>query len=331
MFRRNVIEIATAFALLATTACGDDDEPKNQEKDAGLDASKPDAGDAATSSDAGGDSAVRDAGDMDASKDAATPVADARVEDAAADAQTTLIDAGTDAGQDSGTDAGPSLAAWYKFDENTGTSAADSTSSFAAATLQNGATWVPGKTGSAVDLAGGASSEAHNYVSLPADILAACDDVTIALWIKLGTVTNWSRILDLDGKTNGFIFLTAAQDVGGTPHLLFNIYKPDYPPGDPRNDQRVSAEYPSGTTLAGEWHHVAFTLAAGTGRLYFDGDEIGTNAMTTKPSDIQIAQNGEAVLGKSLIFPDPYVDGTIDDLRVSCTAYSAQQIAAIAQ
>jgi hypothetical protein len=339
MIQRNVIEIATVFALLTATACGDDDpkDPGNDQDAATLDSGRPDGGDAATSTDAKVDGAVRDGGDLDASKDAAPTDAQA---DAVTDANTVADvgtdaaqdDAGADAGTDAGTDAGMStLAAWYKFDENTGTSAADSTSHFAASTLQNGAAWVAGKSGSAVNLTGGLASAANPYVSLPADLLADCDDVTVALWLKLGAVTNWSRILDLDGKVNGFLYLTAAQDVGGTPHLLFNIYKPDYPMGDPRNDQRVSAEYPSGTTLAGQWHHVAFTLAEGVGHLYFDGAQIGMNEMTTKPSDLQIAQNGEAVLGRSLIFQDPYLNGTIDDLRVSCTAYSAQQIAALAE
>jgi hypothetical protein len=340
MIPRNVIKIASAFVLLAASACGDDDPEETNERDAAVDSGRADGGDAATDggpkADARIDSGANDAGDIDATTDSAVPT-DAQIADATTDAQV-IVDAGldaaqTDAGTDAGTDANlPALTAWYKFDETSGTTADDATDNFANGMVLNGATWVAGKNGNAIDLAGGVSTGANHYVALPRDILAECEDVTVALWMKLGTVTNWSRLLDIDGKVNGFIYFTPAQDVGpGVRHLLFNIFKDDFGQNDPRNDRRVSAAYPTGTVLEGVWHHVAFTLSDGMGRLYFDGVQIGMNEMSNTPADVPIGDNGVAWMGRAALFPDPYLDATLDDLRISCTAYSAEQIAAIAQ
>lgn len=346
---------------------GDDDDGDSAvARDGGSDANTPDASDASarpdsTTPDSGtaGDAAVTpdsgnidaststDAGDIDAARDAEAGVSsDAQSADAAADASPTpadastdaatldaaaldaSADAGSDASADAGTDAAialPTLAARYTFDENTGTTAADTAGTFAAASLINGATWTPGKQGSAIDLAGGTSNQ---HVALPANILDTCNDITVALWMRLGSTPPWARLLDIDGTVNGFLFFTPTQDVSGTPHLLFNIF---YPDGPGPNDQGVSAPYPAGTVLVNNWHHVAFTLSGGTGRLYFNGVQIGSSTLMIKPSDLTIGASGHAWLGRSTFGTDPYLDASIDDLRVSCTAYSAEQIAAIAQ
>ena len=279
---------------------GKPSEPGMEGADAGMDVDPPGDGDG----DSGTDEETSDAGaEPDPSQDAgADDPSDASTEDPPL----------------------PALAALYTFDENTGSEAGDSAGGFADALLNGAASWTTGVTGSALDLPGGAS---QSYVSLPANLLDSCDDITVALWMKLGSVTFWSRLLDIDGGVDGFLYFTPAQDVGGAPHLYFDIY---HPPGAGAPDQGVSAAYPQGTTLVDEWHHVAFTLSGGTGRLYFDGVQIGSNAMTTKPSDLTVGENSHAWIGRSM-FPDPYLEAAIDDLRVSCTAYTAEQVAELAQ
>jgi hypothetical protein len=62
---------------------------------------------------------------------------------------------------------------------------------------------------------------------------------------------------------------------------------------------------------AGQWHHVAVTLAGNTGRLYRDGELVATNtSMTVNPIDVGAVLN---YLGKSQ-WPDPEFNGMIDDL-----------------
>lgn len=345
MVKRSVIKIGCTVALLAVVACGDDD-PNNggmggpdgstmdgggsDAGDGGVDGSRADTG---VRDDAGpNDAGTADADTMDASPDVG--------EDASLDA--TLADAGSndassvdggdsgnaaDAG-DAGADAAPPLAAWYKFDEDAGTVAAESTGSIASATLENGATWTTGRVGGAVDLAGGAGNAANNYVSLPPAILDNCEDVTVALWMNLGSIVPWARILDVEGTPDAFLFFTPTQGSAEDPRLFFNIY---YPAGEGANDQGVSAAYPVGTTLVGAWHHVAFTLSQGTGTLYFDGAEIGAGPMMLRPSDLPIGATAHAWLGRSRFDVDAYLDATLDELHISCTALSAEEIAALAQ
>lgn len=352
MIRKSVIGIASVVAMLTAAACDSGDHDGMEERDADVvdggtaepDASAADGGvkqDADVDIDGGepdgGGSA--DAGEMDAAPDAELPV-DAQTEDAGGDvpdAEADLDGAADAASLDAAPDANveepdtsvvdaslPTLAAHYTFDENTGTVAADSTDAFADAVLIDGAGWTTGQQGSALDLAGAPD---NSYVSLPVDILDGCDeDITIALSMRLGSLPPWARLLDIDGVENGFLYFTPTQDVGGEPHLLFNIF---HPTGEGTDDQGVSAAYPEGTVLVDTWHHVAFTLSGGTGRLYFNGVEIGSNAMTTAPSDLTLGDAAHAWLGRSTFNNDPYLDAAIDDLRVSCTAYSAAQVAAL--
>jgi hypothetical protein len=97
------------------------------------------------------------------------------------------------------------------------------------------------------------------------------------------------------------------------------------------DDQGVSGAYPSGTVLVDVWHHVAFTQSGGTGRLYFDGVEIGSNAMLWTPGTLTYDPAGHAWLGRSMFPSDAYLDASLDDLRIACRAYSAAEIATLAE
>ncbi|HKI68642.1 MAG TPA: LamG domain-containing protein, partial [Verrucomicrobiae bacterium] len=80
------------------------------------------------------------------------------------------------------------------------------------------------------------------------------------------------------------------------------------------------------TLTTGNWHQVAVTLSAITGILYLDGAPVGTNiAMTLNPSSLGRTSNN--YLGKSQ-WPDPYLDGQIDEFRIYSVALSASEIAA---
>ena len=73
-----------------------------------------------------------------------------------------------------------------------------------------------------------------------------------------------------------------------------------------------------------QWHHVAVTAGRGAVKLYADGAQIasGTSAQVT-PADF--ASMTDLWLGKSR-FPDAYLDGAIDELRIGCRALTADEI-----
>lgn len=228
------------------------------------------------------------------------------------------------------------------FDEETGTVANDSSPNDFDATL-HGATWAKGRSGGAVDLSNNDNPKegpaGKQWVSLPPNVLSSCEDATVAVWVRLRSLHPFTRILDLDGGVNGFIFMTATAGPPGAQGVFFNIYKPnDAGP----SDQAVRGAYPpaeAGTVLLDQWHHLAITLNGQVARAYFDGVEVGENPnMTFNPSEIAIRPDGggggepHAWLGRSLFWEaDPYLNAQLDDLRISCRAYTPTEIARLAE
>ncbi|HEY6557985.1 MAG TPA: LamG domain-containing protein [Polyangiaceae bacterium] len=255
--------------------------------------------------------------------------------------------AGTGGASDSGSDASEggiideALRIHLTFDETSGTVANDSSPNNLDATL-HGATWATGRNGGAVDLSNNDTPKqgpaGKQWVSLPPNVLSPCDDATVAVWVRLRSLHAFTRILDLDGGVNGFIFMTATAGPPGAQGVFFNIYKPnDAGPAD----QAVRGAYPAadaGTVLLGEWHHIAITLSGQVARAYFDGVQVGQNPnMTFNPSQIVIRPDGggggepHAWLGRSLFWDaDPYLNAQLDDLRISCRAYTPAEIAELA-
>jgi hypothetical protein len=75
---------------------------------------------------------------------------------------------------------------------------------------------------------------------------------------------------------------------------------------------------------AGTWHHVAVTLSGTTGTLYVDGLAAGSNnSMTLKPSSL--GSTTQNYIGKSQ-FPDPLLNGRVDDFRIYNRALSNAEI-----
>lgn len=213
---------------------------------------------------------------------------------------------------------------YLRMDETSGTTATDSSDRAFDGTLVDGATFTEnGHLGGAVDLAGG-------YVSVDPLIATSCDDLTIALWAKIETPQSWARLFDVFGRweeeggdpPGNWIFFTPTADVGeGVQELRFAIFK--------GYDSQVSAPYPAETDLT-EWHHYAVTLSGTTARLYFDGAQIGINeGMTLKPSDLELGPDAAAWLGKST-FPDPNLDGILDEVRIACRAFTEGEIRQLA-
>ncbi|KRF42247.1 hypothetical protein ASG93_21370 [Paenibacillus sp. Soil787] len=203
--------------------------------------------------------------------------------------------------------------AQLKFNETSGTTAADATGSGWNGTLVNGPLWVVGKSGNAVDLDG-----TNDYVSLPAGVVTSSTTSTIAAWVNLDAVSNWMRIFDFGSGTATYMFLTPKNAANGK--IRFAIKN------NGSNEQIIDGQSALAT---GGWHHVAVTLNGATGILYVDGIQVGQNtAMTLKPSDIgSTTQNW---IGRSQ-FADPYLNGRVDDFRIYTGALTASEIATLAQ
>jgi hypothetical protein len=209
---------------------------------------------------------------------------------------------------------------WH-FDEGTGTTATDSSDNAITGTLFGSATWVTdGRLGAALDLSGGTPSADGGdlplpHVELASNPLHACATAfTISAWVKVHTVVDWARIFDFGTDTSTFTYLTP-EDNNGVLH--FGMVAPagifDLPAT-------------TGVPADGAWHHVAVTVgASGAVAIYLDGASVatGTSASVGPSSFTTVAT---AYLGRSHFPVDPYLNAGIDELRISCRAYTSDEI-----
>ncbi|GII27754.1 glycoside hydrolase family 127 protein [Planotetraspora mira] len=209
------------------------------------------------------------------------------------------------------TAARPPLLAWYRFDETTGTTAADASGSGNPGTLSGGTTWVAGRTGNAVNLAG-----SNGYVRLPNGVLSGVGDFTVACWVRLTTLSAWSRIFDFGTGATANMFLTPSSG-SGTARFAITT-------GGSGAEQRVDA--PSALPT-GVWTHVAVTLSGNLCILYVNRAEVARNAaVTLRPSGLGATTAN--YLGRSQ-YADPYLNGQLDDFRLYSRALSAAEIRAL--
>jgi len=230
-----------------------------------------------------------------------------------------------------GTSCATGIVLQYKFDETSGTTAADSSGNGRNGTLTNvgtgtatfSATHMVG-TG-AVSLAGTSNTNGA-YVSIPASLnaMGATTAITIACWVNITTDRAWARVFDFNNSsTTGYMFLTTFQAQATPNSVRFAISATGN-----AAEQVIS----SGARLStGAWHHIAVVLDAGatyTGTLYIDGVAAATNtAMTLRPSSIGNTPNNW--IGRSAFAADPYVAGLVDDFRVYNRALTAAEITAL--
>ncbi|NUT04224.1 MAG: hypothetical protein HOV76_12150, partial [Hamadaea sp.] len=205
----------------------------------------------------------------------------------------------------------PEFVAWYKFDETSGTSATDATGNGKTATLSGGTAWVAGRSGNAVDLNG-----STGHVTLPSGILAGAAAATIATWVRIDTLTSWSRVFDFGSSTSVNMFLTPRSS-SGTARFAITT-------SGSGGEQRINAP---AALPAGAWTHVAVTLNGAVGILYLNGAEVArSTGLTLTPASLGSTTANR--IGRSQ-YADPYLDGAVDGLRLYSRALSASEIAAL--
>ncbi|WP_338285290.1 LamG-like jellyroll fold domain-containing protein [Luteolibacter sp. LG18] len=200
-----------------------------------------------------------------------------------------------------------------KFDETSGATAADASGNGRNGTLSN-ATWAAGKTNNAVVLNG-----TNGYVTLPTGCVKALNDTTISTWVKLNSVSTWSRIFDFGSGTGTYMFLTTQYDAAKPRRPRFGIKVP----GLYEQAMDSAVAIPTGT-----WTHVAVTISGPVANLYINGALAATcPAMPLRPSSM--GSTTANYIGKSQ-FSDPYLNGSVDDFRIYNRALSQSEVAVLA-
>ncbi len=197
--------------------------------------------------------------------------------------------------------------AYYDFEENSGSVAQDKWN-FYTADLYN-STWTQdGQTGNGVNLDKSLSS----YIDIKDGVVETLNDFTISTWIKLDTISNWTRVFDFGKSTSTYMFLTPQNGNSGT--YRFGIKNEG-------TEERINTTV---TPTVDVWTHIVVTLDGAVGIMYIDGVEVGRNdAMTITPSILGTTTNN--YIGKSQ-WPDPYFDGTIDEFTIYNRALSSSEI-----
>ncbi|MET8473577.1 beta-L-arabinofuranosidase domain-containing protein [Streptomyces sp. NPDC006422] len=208
----------------------------------------------------------------------------------------------------------PEFAAWHRFDETSGTTAADATGHGKTAQLAGGATWTTaGKLAGAVSLDG-----TDGHVHLADDVLAGATTYSVATWVRLdGAPDAWTRVFDIGTGPTANLFLTPRSD---TDTLRFAVTA-----GGAGAEDRIDADpLPTDT-----WVHIAVTYGDGTAILYVNGTEKGRNDHVTARPDMFGNHIRAGYIGRSQ-YADPYLKAAIDDFRVYGKALTAGEVAELA-
>ena len=199
--------------------------------------------------------------------------------------------------------ASANLVGHWRFDEDSGAVAADSSGNGYDGALLGDPQWIVGYLDGALEFDGNG-----DYVDLPiSPLLGSLTNSTFATWVDFSNEGGaWQRIFDFGINETFNMFLTPRTDTGGPMRFAITITS-----WNDEDQTTAPATCPSG------WHHVAVTLnaQASTHTLYLDGEAIAENTSARyTPSDLgETTQNW---LGRSQYGADAYFDGRLDDFRI---------------
>ena len=220
--------------------------------------------------------------------------------------------------------ASPGPVGWWKFDETSGTTAADSVGGRNGTLLPPdpngkglGPKWVPGKMGGGLQFDGGAAGTASDYVQLPiGDLINTLESTTFAVWVNwAGSGGDWQRILDFGSGTSIYAFLSANR--GGTASPRFAMRSATV------GEQIVTAP----ATLGTGWHHLAVAInsVTMTMQMYVDGAMVRSATTTLLPKDMGVTTQNW--IARSQYPADAYYKGDVDDLRIYDRALTQDEVA----
>jgi hypothetical protein len=156
------------------------------------------------------------------------------------------------------------------------------------------------------------SLSGSNFLQLSPDI-ANHQEITVATWVKWNGGSAWQRIFDFGNNTDEYMFLTPNS---GTGTLRFAIKIGS-------GEQYIeTAALPTG-----EWAHVAVTLGASVATIYVNGQKMAESSNSFgSPLNFKPILN---FIGRSQ-WPDPLLNGSIDDFRVYNYVLAPNEVAALA-
>ncbi|MEP1096343.1 MAG: LamG-like jellyroll fold domain-containing protein [Cyclobacteriaceae bacterium] len=208
------------------------------------------------------------------------------------------------------------LAAYYQFNETTGTTLPDLTANDFDGVLTN----FPASTDPNWQLSGAIPQNAldfdgvNDYVDISAispNVIGDQNNFTVELWVNLEPV--------FTGTRRGSIF--SINDGGGANLNRMLLYIHDG--SDPGKENRLGVVDAGinpdfdivGPIIADDtWHHIAYSRSGTTGTLYVDGLQVGTHTADFTFVSGDLWSLGQEFDGSSTM--SDFIDGQIDDVRI---------------
>jgi chitodextrinase len=201
----------------------------------------------------------------------------------------------------------PSLVAAYALREGTGTQTADASGNANGGTL-SGPIWNPaGRYGSALTFDG-----VNDWVTIAdAPTLDLSGGLTLEAWVRPNGGPSWRTVL-LKESSSTLAYALYASATGGTPMgIVFT--------GGVQQKLSGTAALPATT-----WSHLALTYDGATMRLYVNGVQRSSKAVTGAMPN----SSGPLRIGGNSVWTSEWFKGELDELRVYNRALSAAEIQA---
>jgi len=216
----------------------------------------------------------------------------------------------------------------YSFSETAGTTTADSVPG-------NSPTW-DGTLNGGATLGGGqvTLNGVDGFVQLPAGIVSGMDAVTIEAWANITSIPSASNAwLFAFGDQNTAASPQGRNYIGFVPYTAAANASSLFGQGDPgfngEQDALFSLVGGGVTNYLGNVHVVCvYNPYAGYVSLYTNGVLAAINNSVTHPLAATLGSDPLNALGVSLYAADPYLTGSIDEVRIYNGPLSAAQIAA---
>ncbi|MDT8301428.1 MAG: LamG domain-containing protein [Sedimentisphaerales bacterium] len=192
--------------------------------------------------------------------------------------------------------ADPDLAAHWKFDDGSGTTAVDSSGNGNDGVFVGDPQWVPGRLGGALEFDGDDYLNCGNGPSLQIR-----DAITITFWFKVDAFQNtWEGFM---AKGDDSYRASRGDGSGNATHM-----------GISGTSTGGGNGWFNGVTIVtgGQWHHYAATYDGAEGKIYIDGvldvTSPGTGQINESSYDLYIGENSQAT-GR-------FFHGLLDDMRI---------------
>jgi Concanavalin A-like lectin/glucanases superfamily len=218
--------------------------------------------------------------------------------------------------QVSQTQAASNLSAGYAFDEGSGTTASDASGNNITGTLTNGATWGPGRYGTAVNLDG-----VSDYVNLGnPSALQITGSITISAWINARSFPPDDGVIvsKRSSSLTGYQLDTTIDE--GPRSIGFKLTN---------TSGEKMMRYGRTALQTNTWYHVTgvYNAAAHTMDVYLNG-ELDNGTLIGTVSGAQINSGQAVVIGRRSGNTGYEFAGSIDEVRIYARALTQAEIQA---